>query len=65
MLKLRRLLLSLKVKSVPTIDDAANILRLLARSATGQDIASYIAFSMGPRRPADCGWRTISCHLSG
>lgn len=40
-------------KVVPTFNDAANIIRLLARSATGQDITSYVTFSMGPRRKQD------------
>jgi L-lactate dehydrogenase complex protein LldF len=38
---------------VPTLDDSVTFLRLLARSATGQDITSYTTFSTGPRRPGD------------
>ncbi|MGB1027391.1 MAG: LUD domain-containing protein, partial [Rhodospirillaceae bacterium] len=40
-------------KIVPSLDDAALILRLLARSATGQDMSAYTTFSTGPRRAED------------
>ena len=40
-------------KIMPTLDDASTILRLLARSATGQDMSVYTTFSTGPRRPED------------
>lgn len=40
-------------KVVPTLEDATTLLRLLARSATGQHITSYTTFSTGPRRPDD------------
>src|SRR5439155_3041706 len=40
-------------KIVPTLEDATTILRVLARSATGQDFANYTTFSTGPRRPED------------
>ena len=40
-------------KIVPTLNDAQPILRLLARSATGQDITVYTSFITGPRRAAD------------
>ena len=40
-------------KVVPTLSDAAALLRLLARSATGQEITSYTTFSTGPRRADD------------
>jgi L-lactate dehydrogenase complex protein LldF len=40
-------------KIVPTLEDAANVLRLLARSATGQDMSVYTTFSRGPRRAED------------
>ncbi len=40
-------------KVLPTLNDAATILRLLARSATGQEITSYTTFSTGPRRKGD------------
>jgi L-lactate dehydrogenase complex protein LldF len=40
-------------KLVPTLNDAATIMRLLARSATGQEISTYTTFSTGPRRLSD------------
>ena len=40
-------------KVVPTLEDATTILRVLARSATGQEFAVYNTFSTGPKRPAD------------
>ena len=40
-------------KMVPTLNDAAVILRLLARSATGQDMTAYTTLSTGPKRPGD------------
>ncbi len=40
-------------KVVPTLEDAATLLRLLARSATGQEFSSYTTISTGPRRPGD------------
>jgi L-lactate dehydrogenase complex protein LldF len=40
-------------KIVPTLEDAATILRLLARSATGQEITTYTTFATGPRRDGD------------
>jgi L-lactate dehydrogenase complex protein LldF len=40
-------------KVVPTLEDTTSLLRLLARSATGQDFSVYTTFSTGPRRPAD------------
>jgi len=40
-------------KITPTLDDAAQLLRVLARSATGQDMSVYTTFSTGPRRPGD------------
>jgi len=40
-------------KLVPTLEDACLLLRLLARSATGQDITTYTSFSTGPRRSSD------------
>jgi L-lactate dehydrogenase complex protein LldF len=40
-------------KVVPTLEDAATILRLLARSATGQEFSTYTTFSTGPRRSQD------------
>ncbi len=40
-------------KIVPTLEDAASLLRLLARSATGQEFSSYTTMSTGSRRPGD------------
>lgn len=40
-------------KVVPTLEDAALVLRLLARSATGQEASAYTTFSTGPRQPGD------------
>ena len=40
-------------KVVPSLDDAATLLRVLARSATGQEISAYTTFSTGPKRGAD------------
>jgi len=40
-------------KLVPTLEDVSTILRLLARSATGQEFSSYTTLSTGPRRPGD------------
>jgi L-lactate dehydrogenase complex protein LldF len=40
-------------KVVPTLEDTATLLRLLARSATGQEFSSYTTLSTGPKRPGD------------
>jgi L-lactate dehydrogenase complex protein LldF len=40
-------------KVTPTLEDVSQILRVLARSATGQDMSVYTTFSTGPRRPGD------------
>ena len=40
-------------KVVPTLEDASTLLRVLARSATGQEASVYTTFSTGPRRPED------------
>ena len=40
-------------KIVPTLEDLSAIIRLLARSATGQEISTYTTLSTGPRRPGD------------
>lgn len=40
-------------KIVPTLEDASQLLRVLARSATGQDMSVYTTLSTGPRRPGD------------
>jgi L-lactate dehydrogenase complex protein LldF len=38
---------------VPTLDDLAQLLRVLARSATGQEMSVYTTLSTGPRRQDD------------
>lgn len=40
-------------KVTPTLSDVAQILRVLARSATGQEMSVYTTLSTGPRRPED------------
>ncbi len=40
-------------KVLPTFEDVCTVLRLLARSATGQEMSSYTTFSTGPRREGD------------
>jgi L-lactate dehydrogenase complex protein LldF len=40
-------------KVVPTLEDTSTILRVLARSATGQDMSVYTTLSTGPKRPGD------------
>ncbi len=40
-------------KVVPTLEDASAILRVLARSATGQEFSSYTTVSTGPKRAED------------
>ncbi|HER27197.1 MAG TPA: lactate utilization protein, partial [Rhodospirillales bacterium] len=40
-------------KIVPTLEDATTVLRILARSATGQEMSVYTTFSTGPKRPDD------------
>ncbi len=40
-------------KLVPTMEDAAQLLRVLGRSATGQDMSVYTTLTTGPRRPGD------------
>ena len=37
-------------KVIPTLDDMTTIMRLLGRSATGQDMAAYTTVTTGPRR---------------
>jgi L-lactate dehydrogenase complex protein LldF len=45
-------------KIVPTLDDAVAVLKLLARSATGQKISTYTQFITGPSRTADIELKT-------
>ncbi|AZN72355.1 iron-sulfur cluster-binding protein [Georhizobium profundi] len=40
-------------KIVPTLEDTSQILRVLARSATGQEMSVYTTFSTGPKRAED------------
>jgi L-lactate dehydrogenase complex protein LldF len=40
-------------KVVPTLEDTTTILRVLARSATGQEFSAYTTFSTGAKRPSD------------
>ena len=40
-------------KVLPTLEDAACILRLLTRSATGQSISNYVTLNTGPKQPGD------------
>ncbi|MEO0362316.1 MAG: LutB/LldF family L-lactate oxidation iron-sulfur protein [Pseudomonadota bacterium] len=40
-------------KIVPTMEDAGTVLRVLARSATGQEMSVYTTLSSGPRRAED------------
>ncbi len=40
-------------KVVPTLEDATTVFRVLARSATGQEMSSYTTVSTGPRRSDD------------
>jgi L-lactate dehydrogenase complex protein LldF len=40
-------------KIVPTLEDATTLLRVLDRSATGQELTAYTTFSCGPRRARD------------
>jgi L-lactate dehydrogenase complex protein LldF len=49
-------------KLVPTLEDAGTLLRVLARSATGQDMSVYMTLSTGPRRSRRAG--RISRHHS-
>ena len=40
-------------KLVPTLEDVAQLLRVLARSATGQEMSVYTTLASGPRRAGD------------
>jgi L-lactate dehydrogenase complex protein LldF len=40
-------------KLVPTLEDMSQLMRVLARSATGQEMSVYTTLSTGPRRPDD------------
>jgi len=49
---------------VPTLEDAAQLLRVLCASATGQDARSIRRLSTGPRRPGDPTAEGLSCRNS-
>jgi L-lactate dehydrogenase complex protein LldF len=49
-------------KVVPTLEDAMVLLRLLARSATGQEMTAYTTFATGPRRADDKDGPEV-CHI--
>ena len=40
-------------KVIPTVEDAFTLLRILARSATGQEFSCYTTVMTGPKRPGD------------
>jgi L-lactate dehydrogenase complex protein LldF len=40
-------------KILPTLEDLSQLLRLLARSATGQSVSNYVSVTTGPKRPGD------------
>lgn len=40
-------------KLLPTLEDLATLMRLLPRSATGQQISNYLSLLTGPRRPGE------------
>lgn len=40
-------------KVIPTLEDAATMVRLLARSAVGQEISGYTSFITGPKQASD------------
>lgn len=40
-------------KVIPTLEDFSQLIRVLPRSATGQEITAYTTMSSGPRRPDD------------
>jgi L-lactate dehydrogenase complex protein LldF len=49
-------------KVVPTLNDACTLLRLLARSGTGQELTAYTTFATGARRPQDPDG-PAACHV--
>ena len=49
-------------KVVPTLSDAATLLRVLARSATGQDMTAYTSLLTGPRLESDADG-PVECHI--
>jgi len=49
-------------KVVPTLADLATLLRVLARSATGQDMTAYTSLLTGPKAPGDPDG-PAECHI--
>ena len=49
-------------KVVPTLADLATLLRVLARSATGQDMTAYTSLLTGPKQPGDTDG-PAECHI--
>jgi L-lactate dehydrogenase complex protein LldF len=49
-------------KVVPTLEEAFQLLRVLARSATGQDMTAYTTVATGPRRAGDLDGPE-ECHI--
>ena len=49
-------------KVVPTLAEAMTLLRVLARSATGQDMTAYTTLATGPRRQGDLDGPE-QCHI--
>lgn len=49
-------------KVVPTLADLATLLRVLARSATGQDMTAYTSLLTGPKKPCDPDG-PAECHI--
>jgi len=50
-------------KLVPSLDEAAAILKLLSKSGTGQRMTSYVSFITGPSRTSDIEKTlTLGCH---
>ena len=48
---------------VPSIDEAAAVIKLLSRSGTGQRMTSYVSFITGPSRTSDIEkTTTLGCH---
>ncbi|MHB1457737.1 MAG: L-lactate dehydrogenase (quinone) large subunit LdhH [Armatimonadota bacterium] len=50
-------------KLMPSIDDAAAVIKLLSKSGTGQKMTSYVSFITGPSRTSDIEKTlTLGCH---
>ncbi|MGQ0672572.1 MAG: LutB/LldF family L-lactate oxidation iron-sulfur protein [Hyphomicrobium sp.] len=49
-------------KVVPSLEDAMALLRVLARSGTGQEMTAYTTLVTGPRREGDCDG-PAECHV--